>query len=112
MKKDDRENSKNKIQKIPLPPLFMKELHQYILDRGLQEDDHLLYGLKGTPLENKQYNYIVNVLCDHLNWKDEKRFTPQGLRYTISTLFHEAGVSEASIRYLLGHSQYELGNLR
>jgi len=44
--------------------------------------------------------------------KTEKHFTPHGLRYTLSTLLHEMGVSDDAIRFLLGHSKYELGALQ
>ncbi|MEJ9152540.1 tyrosine-type recombinase/integrase, partial [Bacillus smithii] len=132
-------NRKNKDFFLPLPPKLMTILKNFIQNKG--PEDPLLYGLKGKPLENKQMNYITDKVCEHLGWikveyenppiidnrckkkknqkkgkkiitKTEKFFTPHGFRYTIATLFHEIGVSEDSIRFLLGHSNFELRNLR
>lgn len=136
---NNKTNSKNKNFFLPLPPKFMEQLKHYA--QNIQDDESLLRGLKGKPLANKQMNYITDRLCDHLGWikveyqetKDEDRrnkqeiktkkgdkrvkktakfFTPHGFRYTLATLFHEFGVSEDGIRFLLGHSKYELGNLQ
>ncbi|AMX83598.1 integrase [Geobacillus subterraneus] len=135
---DNSPNSKNKDFFIPLPPKLMKLLTQYI--EHMEPNDALLYGLRGKPLINKQMNYIIDKVCEHLGWikveyeqpenkenhnhakekgrrnkiirKTEKYFTPHGLRYTLSTLFHEMGVSDDAIRFLLGHSRYELGALQ
>ncbi|MEK4874846.1 site-specific integrase [Bacillus sp. FSL W8-0102] len=132
-------NRKNKNFFLPLPPKLMTILKNFIQNK--RPEDPLLYGLKGKPLENKQMNYITDKVCEHLGWikveyenppiidnrskkkknqkkgkkiitKTEKFFTPHGFRYTIATLFHEIGVSEDSIRFLLGHSNFELRNLR
>lgn len=110
----------------------MKLLTQYT--EHMEPNDALLYGLRGKPLINKQMNYIIDKVCEHLGWvkveyeqpennenhnhakekgrrnkiirKTEKYFTLHGLRYTLSTLFHEMGVSDDAIRFLLGHSKY------
>ncbi|MDE8564140.1 tyrosine-type recombinase/integrase [Anoxybacillus rupiensis] len=136
---DNSPNSKNKDFFIPLPPKLMQLLVQYI--EHMKPDDALLYGLRRKPLINKQMNYIIDKVCEHLGWvkveyenpenedhnntkgkgrrkgnktvhKTEKYFTPHGLRYTLSTLLHEMGVSDDAIRFLLGHSKYELGALQ
>jgi integrase len=136
---DNSPNSKNKDFFIPLPPKLMQLLIKYT--EHMKPEDALLYGLRGKPLVNKQMNYIINKVCEHLGWmkveyensenadhnnvkgkkgrigtktvhKTEKHFTPHGLRYTLSTLFHEMGVSDDAIRFLLGHSRYELGALQ
>ncbi|WP_199426674.1 tyrosine-type recombinase/integrase [Thermaerobacillus caldiproteolyticus] len=135
---DNSPNSKNKDFFIPLPPKLMQLLIKYT--EHMKPDDALLYGLRGKPLVNKQMNYIINKVCEHLGWmkveyensengehdnvigkrrkgkktvhKTEKHFTPHGLRYTLSTLLHEMGVSDDAIRFLLGHSKYELGALQ
>jgi hypothetical protein len=117
----------------------MKLLTQYT--ERMEPDGALLYGLRGKSLINKQMNYIIDKVCEHLGWvkveyenpenedhnntkgkgrrkgnktvhKTEKYFTPHGLRYTLSTLLHEMGVSDDAIRFLLGHSKYELGALQ
>lgn len=105
-------NRKNKEFFLPLPPKAMTLLTEHI--RGLDEEDPLLYGLKGRPLENKQMNYITNKICEHLNWlenteettednnqKSEKYFSPHAFRYSISTLFSEMGVPKDTIKFLL-----------
>jgi integrase len=136
---DNSPNSKNKDFFIPLPPKLMKLLTQYT--ERMEPDGALLYGLRGKSLINKQMNYIIDKVCEHLGWvkveyenpenedhnntkgkgrrkgnktvhKSEKYFTPHGLRYTLSTLLHEMGVSDDAIRFLLGHSKYELGALQ
>jgi integrase len=134
---DNSPNSKNKDFFIPLPPKLMQLLVQYI--EHMKPDDALLYGLRRKPLINKQMNYVIDKVCEHLGWirveyknpedrgqtkgkrkrkgekivhKTEKHFTPHGLRYTLSTLLHEMGVSDDAIRFLLGHSKYELGALQ
>ncbi|MED4454894.1 tyrosine-type recombinase/integrase [Metabacillus fastidiosus] len=132
-------NRKNKDFFLPLPPKLMDLLINTTQNMDPQES--LLYGLKGKAFANKQMNYIIDKVCEHLGWikveyentpindnrfnrkkvqkkgkkvitKTEKAFTPHGFRYTLATLFHEIGVSEDGIRFLLGHSKYELGNLR
>nr|WP_312752912.1 tyrosine-type recombinase/integrase [Bacillus mobilis] len=90
--------------------------------QDLEKNDSLLYGLRGKPLANKQMNYITKTLCTKLGWLDafegeedeetQLAFTPHGFRYTLSTLLYEMGVSEQAIRHVLGHSHFELGNLR
>lgn len=115
---------KNKHHFLPLPSKLLYSIQRYI--EGNDLDDSLLYGLRGKPLDNKQLNYIVNKVCEHMGWakkhKDEngnlklerlgKTFTPHGFRYTLPTLFDEMGVSNESLRYLLGHSKFHLGNLQ
>lgn len=97
-------NTKNKMQVLPLPPLFMEELQKHVIERGLTNDDPLCYGIKGLPLKNKQLNALVNKVNDYLNWSGEERVTPHGFRYTIATLLDERGLSVETIKYLLGHS--------
>jgi integrase len=97
-------NTKNKMQVLPLPPLFMEELQKHVIERGLTNDDPLCDGIKGLPLKNKQLNALVNKVNDYLNWSGEERVTPHGFRYTIATLLDERGLSVETIKYLLGHS--------
>ncbi len=126
-----KRNSKNNELFIPLPPKLLLRLEEYIDGRDLEES--LLYGLQGKPLANKQFNYIVKRVCEHLRWTSKDKvgekatentqinFTPHGFRYTLTTLISEMGVPDDSIRYLLGHSEkffkgnvtsYILTNLR
>ncbi|MFF2288809.1 tyrosine-type recombinase/integrase [Peribacillus butanolivorans] len=97
-------NTKNKMQVLPLPPLFMEELQKHVIERELTNEDPLCYGIKGFPLKNKQLNALVNKVNDYLNWRGEERVTPHGFRYTIATLLDERGLSVETIKYLLGHS--------
>ncbi|CAH0168775.1 site-specific integrase [Peribacillus sp. Bi134] len=97
-------NTKNKMQVLPLPPLFMEELKKHVIERELTNEDPLCYGIKGFPLKNKQLNALVNKVNDYLNWRGEERVTPHGFRYTIATLLDERGLSVETIKYLLGHS--------
>lgn len=135
-----RKNTKNKDYRLPLPPKLLALLINYIEDKELEPEDSLLYGLRGTPLANKQFNAVVNQLCLTLGWtkvrdleanetkedldenstikgkkvftNTEKHFTPHGFRYTIATVFSEMGIKDASIRFLLNHSEFEKGNLK
>ncbi|MFK5710242.1 tyrosine-type recombinase/integrase [Lysinibacillus boronitolerans] len=105
---------------VPIPPKLLALMEENT--QHLEKNDSLLYGLRGKPLANKQMNYITKTLCTKLGWLDvsegeedvesELAFTPHGFRYTLSTLFYEMGVSEQAIRHVLGHSHFELGNLR
>ena len=97
-------NTKNKMQVLPLPPLFIEELRNHVLERELTMEDPLCYGIKGFPLKNKQLNALVNKVNIFLNWSGEERVTPHGFRYTIATLLDEKGLSVDTIKYLLGHS--------
>lgn len=120
---EDREtpiiNSKNREGVLPLPPKAMAILCEYAKDKS--PEDPLLYGLKGKAFANKQMNYIVKKICEHLGWivempvsdgsdkkkkiKTKKYFTPHGLRYSIAGIFHDMGVEDNSIRMLLLHSK-------
>ncbi len=127
---DDREtptiNSKNREGLLPIPPKAMAVLCEYA--KGKSPEDPLLYGLKGKAFANKQMNYIVKKICEHLGWivempafdgsdmkkkiKTDKYFTPHGLRYSIAGIFHDMGVEDNSIRMLLLHSRKQsLGTL-
>lgn len=134
---DDQEdtnlNSKHRESFIPLPPKVLTVFSEYT--KGADPEDPLLYGLRGKPFANKQMNYIVKRICEHLGWlkysteeeggdnqssspkkkkeiKTDKYFTPHGLRYSIATIFHEMGVEDNAIRLLLLHSKKtELGAL-
>ncbi|MFS0687818.1 tyrosine-type recombinase/integrase [Sporosarcina sp. 179-K 8C2 HS] len=131
-------NSKNKDFILPLPPKLFAMLQKYIKDCNLDSNEQLLYGMRGKPLENKQFNAITRNLCISLGWitvrdckpgevaadknsviegrklytNTEKYFTPHGFRYSISTIFSEMGVMHDSIKYLLNHSDFEKGNLK
>jgi len=131
-------NTKNKDISLPLPPSLLNKLHDHIELNGLQPEDPLLYGLRGNKLGNKQFNTITKNLCIALGWmtvrdlnqnesslkdneiidgrkvyaKTDKYFTPHGFRYTIATLFSEMGMNNDSIKYLLGHSEFDKGNLK
>ncbi|MEK3727053.1 tyrosine-type recombinase/integrase [Lysinibacillus sp. FSL W8-0953] len=112
-------NSKNREGLLPIPPKAMAVLCEYA--QGKSPDDPLLYGLKGKAFANKQMNYIVKKICEHLGWiiempvsngsemkkktKTDKYFTPHGLRYSIAGIFHDMGVQDNSIRLLLLHSK-------
>lgn len=112
-------NSKNREGLLPMPPKAMAVICEYA--QGKSPDDSLLYGLKGKAFANKQMNYIVKKICEHLGWivdmpvslgsdikkkiKTEKYFTPHGLRYSIAGIFHDMGVEDNSIRVLLLHSK-------
>ncbi|UNT53339.1 tyrosine-type recombinase/integrase [Lysinibacillus capsici] len=120
---EDREtpiiNSKNREGVLPIPPKAMAVLREYA--KGKSPEDPLLYGLKGKAFANKQMNYIVKKICEHLGWlvempvsdgsnvkkkiKTNKYFTPHGLRYSIAGIFHDFGVEDNSIRMLLLHSK-------
>ncbi|MBM7583912.1 integrase [Bacillus pakistanensis] len=126
-------NSKNRESFIPLPPKVLAYFSAQT--KGMLPEDSLLYGLRGKAFANKQMNYIVNKICNHLGWivnienngennsslhkteqkkkgKTDKYFTPHGLRYSIATIFHEMGVEDNAIRLLLLHSKKtELGAL-
>ncbi len=112
-------NSKNREGLLPIPPKAMAVICEYAQGKSL--DDPLLYGLKGKAFANKQMNYIVKKICEHLEWileipvskgsdikkktKTDKYFTPHGLRYSIAGIFHDFGVQDNSIRMLLLHSK-------
>lgn len=126
-------NSKHRESFIPLPPKVLAFFSNYI--KGMHPDDSLLYGLRGRAFANKQMNYIVTRICEHLGWikmskdnsgsgqsdakpekmkkiKTDQYFTPHGLRYSIATIFHEMGVEDNAIRLLLLHSKKtEMGAL-
>ena len=119
-------NSKNREGILPIPPKAMSVLCEY--SQGKSPDAPLLYGLKGKAFANKQMNYIVKKVCEHLGWivempvsdgsnmkkkiKTDKYFTPHGLRYSIAGMFYHMGVEDNSIRMLLLHSRKEsLGTL-
>ncbi|MFD2209126.1 tyrosine-type recombinase/integrase [Virgibacillus halophilus] len=126
-------NSKHRESFIPLPPKVLSVFSDYT--KVADPEDSLLYGLRGKPFANKQMNYIVKRICEHLGWlkysveddensesttnkkkkkeiKTDQYFTPHGLRYTIATIFHEMGVEDNAIRLLLLHSKKtELGAL-
>lgn len=101
------DNSKHKVQFLPIPPGLMAALKRYIEENNLKLNDNLCYGIKGIPLQNKQLNRITDKICDYLDWKDEMKVTPHAFRYSIATLLDERGVSRDSIKYLLGHSESE-----
>lgn len=98
-------NSKNREGLLPIPPKAMPVLCEYA--QGKSPDDPLLYGLKGKAFANKQMNYIVKKICEHLGWiiempvsngsemkkktKTDKYFTPHGLHYSIAGIFHDMG---------------------
>jgi site-specific recombinase XerD len=105
-------NSKNKKFLIPLPPRLFDHVIHTIKVMNLKEEDALLYGQKGLALANKQFNSSVNLLCRVLGWEGEKKITPHAFRYTLATIFNDLGVSDDAIRYTLGHSFSEKGNLR
>ncbi|WP_107838026.1 tyrosine-type recombinase/integrase [Metasolibacillus meyeri] len=119
-KNNKRPNNKVKELIVPIPPKLLALIEENTQD--LEKNDSLLYGLRGKPLANKQMNYITKTLCTKLGWlneyegeedeESELAFTPHGFRYTLSTLLYEMGVSEQAIRHVLGHSHFELGNLR
>lgn len=112
-------NSKNREGLLPIPPKAMAVICEYAQGKSL--DDPLIYGLKGKAFANKQMNYIVKKICEHLEWileipvskgsdikkktKTDKYFTPHGLRYSIACIFHDFGVQDNSIRMLLLHSK-------
>ncbi|GAB3805056.1 tyrosine-type recombinase/integrase [Virgibacillus kimchii] len=97
-------NSKNKVQVLPIPPGLLKLLQQYVEWNHMKPEEPLCVGIKGLPLANKQLNRITNAVCEKLNWTGEKRVTPHGFRYSIATLLDERGMSKENIKYLLGHS--------
>ncbi len=96
--------SKNKKGFIPLPPIFLKKINQYIEDQNLKGQNALFYGIQGKPLANKQLNHMVKKLCDVMQWENDKRITPYAFRYTFSTMLGKMGVSDDAIRFGLGHS--------
>ena len=128
----------NNAEKFFFYPKLFEMLQKYIKDCNLESNEHLLYGMRGKPLENKQFNAITRNLCISLGWitvrdskpgevaadknsviegrklytNTEKYFTPHGFRYSISTIFSEMGVMHDSIKYLLNHSDFEKGNLK
>lgn len=121
--KTNHDSPNNKIKEliVPLPPNLMGKLTESV--KGFNNNSQLLYGVKGKPLANKQMNYITKIICEKLNWvyvqtnEDENEsenlpFTPHGFRYTVATLFSEMGVEDQSIRHVLGHSNFERGNLK
>ncbi|MGE7998036.1 hypothetical protein ACQKOF_05060 [Lysinibacillus sp. NPDC093190] len=97
---------------LPNPPKAMAVLCDYA--QGKSPDDPLRYGLKGKAFANKQMNYIVKKIREHLEWivempvpiksdvkkkiKTNKYFTPHELRYSITGIFHDIGVEDNSIR--------------
>lgn len=126
-------NSKHRESFLPLPPKVLSFFKEYTT--FFNPEDPLLYGLRGNPFRNKQMNYIIKRICEHLGWlkysvgeeeasgssensskkkeiKTDKYFTPHGLRYSIATIFHEMGVEDNALRLLLLHAQKnELGAL-
>lgn len=116
-----RINSKIREGFLPLPPKTMSVLVESA--EGKEPEDALLYGLRGKAFANKQMNYIVKKICEHLGWiiktsvtekedlnngsktKTDKYFTPHGLRYSVATIFHDMGVEDNAIRMLLLHSK-------
>ncbi|USK30817.1 site-specific integrase [Bacillus sp. CMF21] len=98
------DNYKHKVQLLPIPPVLLKRLTEFINELGLKPEEHLCYGIKGYPLKNKQLNFITNRINEYLGWQAEDRITPHGFRYTIATLLDEKGLSIENIQYLLGHS--------
>ncbi|RHW37447.1 integrase [Lysinibacillus yapensis] len=119
---EKRINSKNREGFLPLPPKAMSVLVESA--EGKEPEDALLYGLRGKAFANKQMNYIVRKICEHLGWiiktsvtekegvntgskitKTDKYFTPHGLRYSVATIFHDMGVEDNAIRMLLLHSK-------
>ncbi|MFB4164237.1 tyrosine-type recombinase/integrase [Alteribacillus sp. JSM 102045] len=101
------DNNKHKIQFLPIPPVFLKQLEKYIDEQHLSQEDPLCYGLKGHPLREKQLNRITDKLCECLDWKNEEKITPHGFRYCIATLLDEKGVKLENIQFLLGHTSSE-----
>ncbi|MCM3584222.1 tyrosine-type recombinase/integrase [Mesobacillus maritimus] len=88
---------------IPLPPVLLQKVNQYVEDMNLTGKNALLYGVQGKPLANKQFNHMVKKLCNTLQWDDDKKITPYAFRYTFATMLGEMGVSDDAIRYALGH---------
>lgn len=119
-KKDSDITNKVKELVVPLPPKLMELMSEHT--EGLNKDDKLLYGLRGKPLAHKQMNYITKLVCEELGWTGTEEitdaegkplpFTPHSFRYSIATFFSEMGVDDQSIRHVLGHSNFDRGNLR
>ncbi|MEI4802937.1 hypothetical protein WAZ07_16790 [Bacillus sp. FJAT-51639] len=57
------DNSKHKVQFLPIPPGLMAALKRYIEENNLKFNDNLCYGIKGIPLQNKQLNRITDKIC-------------------------------------------------
>jgi len=106
----DDENSKKKNQVLPLPPIFLTRLKEYVDENSLELDDPLCYGIKGQPLKNKQLNRTTDAVCHYLHWIGKQKVTPRGFRYSIAFLLRRKGLSIESIQFLLGYSDDETFN--
>lgn len=62
----------------------MKLLTQYI--EHMDQNDALLYGWRGKPLINKQMNYIIDKVCEHLEWIKVEYEQPEN--YELGSLQH------------------------
>lgn len=98
-------NSKHKVQFFPIPPKLLSLLKQHIKEHNFDQEDTLLHGLKGQPLQNKQLNRITDRICKGLEWEGGEKITPHGFRSTIASLLDERNMSHDAIKYLLGHSE-------
>lgn len=90
-----------------MPNKFAATLKKFAEENQLGPDDPLCYGIKGLALQNKQLNRITDKICDYLEWKEERKITPHGFRYSIATFLDEKGLSLDTIQYQLGHKSNE-----
>ncbi|WP_046173354.1 tyrosine-type recombinase/integrase [Domibacillus indicus] len=98
-----RQSRKNSLE-MPLSPTMVKLIQKHIDTHNLKAEDHLLRNLKGEPLQNKQFNYMIKRLCQKLGWEGEKVFSPHGFRYTLATHLDSKGASDHVIQLSLSHS--------
>ena len=100
----ESKSSKNHLF-MPIGSSLMALLESHVERYNLTSEDFLLRNLKGEPLENKQFNYMIKRLCEYLGWENEKLFSPHGFRYTLATRLDNLGAKTSLIRLALSHNE-------
>jgi site-specific recombinase XerD len=92
---------------VPLTPLVVEAIREYLVCRPQTESDHLFVSrVGGRPIAGRVTNRMLARVLDEAGLGEE-HITPHRLRHTFATHLIRSGVDVRTVQELLGHADLQ-----